>query len=126
MSHAQWPVVDEKLSQEQQRFYMEVGRRIRDARHRQVPRLTQDALAKMVGLTRTSITNVEHGRQKCLLHTLADIATALHVAAGSLLPAPNVAAVNLDGALRGRPQSEQNWIISAVTASQNGNTKNGS
>ncbi len=116
----------ETFSESQRRFYLEVGRRIRDARQQRTPRLTQDALAKMVGLTRTSITNVEQGRQKCLLHTLADIAAALHVTAGSLIPTPSVQAADLDGALKSRPPSEQNWIMSAVKASRKNNITNGS
>ena len=67
-------------------FYEEVGRRIRDARKRRNPKLTQQGLAELVSLTRTSITNVERGRQKFLLHTLADLAKALQVEPASLLP----------------------------------------
>ena len=126
MNHARCRVSAETFPESQRRFYLEVGRRIRDARQHRTPRLTQDALAKMVGLTRTSITNVEQGRQKCLLHTLADIAAALHVATGSLIPTPSVQAADLDGALKGRPPSEQNWIMSAVKASRKNNTANGS
>jgi len=38
--------------------------------------LSQDALASAVGLTRSSISNIEKGRQKPLLHTLIDISEA--------------------------------------------------
>jgi transcriptional regulator with XRE-family HTH domain len=48
--------------------------------------LTQEALASQVSLTRTSITNIEKGRQKFLLHTLFDIASALGVPPGTRLP----------------------------------------
>lgn len=48
--------------------------------------VTQEALAKLVGLTRTSLTNIEKGRQKILLHTFADLAAALRVAPAELLP----------------------------------------
>ena len=58
---------------------------VRDARKRRKPKMTQDGLAKMVGLTRTSITNVEKGRQKFLLHTLTDIARVLQVEPASLM-----------------------------------------
>ncbi len=53
-------------------FYEEVGRRIRDARLARKPKLTRQGLAELVSLTRTSITNVEKGRQNFLLHTLAE------------------------------------------------------
>jgi transcriptional regulator with XRE-family HTH domain len=48
--------------------------------------LTQEDLAREVGLTRTSITNIERGRQKLLIHALFAIAQALGVPAVSLLP----------------------------------------
>ena len=48
--------------------------------------VTQEGLAKLVGLTRTSLTNIEKGRQKILLHTFADLAAALRVAPAELLP----------------------------------------
>jgi DNA-binding XRE family transcriptional regulator len=115
----------QKPDDDHQAFYEEVGRRIRDARKRRNPPLTQDGLAKLVGLTRTSITNVEQGRQKCLLHTLADIAIALQVEAVSLIPASPVQLADLDNALKNRPSSEKEWIMSAVKASQNLRNDNG-
>lgn len=42
-------------------------------------RVTQIELAKAVGLERTSITNIEKGKQKISVHTLAAIADALGV-----------------------------------------------
>lgn len=108
-------------------FYEEVGRRIRDARKRRKPPLTQEALAKLVSLTRTSITNVEKGRQKFLLHTLADIAVALQVDPATLLPQTSAEAeCQLDEALKDRPQAEKTWIKSAVSAAQKGRNDDGS
>src|SRR5437867_243891 len=67
-------------------FYIELGRNIR--RHRQRPGvdLSQDSLAKRVGLSRTSVTNVEKGRQQVPLHMLYVFADALGVEATALLP----------------------------------------
>ncbi len=48
--------------------------------------MTQGRLAAMVGLSRTSITNIERGRQKILLHTLSAIAEALGTPLAELLP----------------------------------------
>jgi transcriptional regulator with XRE-family HTH domain len=64
-------------------FYTEFGRRIRAARER--AGLTQDALAARVSLSRTSVTNIERGRQKVLLHTFCDLAAALGVAPEAFL-----------------------------------------
>ena len=102
----------------QQAFYQEIGRRIRDARRRRKPAITQDGLAKLIGLTRTSITNVEQGRQKCLLHTLSDIAVALDVEMASLIPSNSAAQNDLKAALKHRSRSEKDWILSAVTAAE--------
>ena len=102
-----------------QALYCEVGRRIRDARTKRTPHLTQEALAGLVSLTRTSITNIEKGRQKVLLHTLADIAAAINVPLASLLPAPdNNPNHQLEEALKHRPTVEKEWIKSTVTAAR--------
>jgi transcriptional regulator with XRE-family HTH domain len=106
-------------------FYQEVGRRIREARKRRKPSLTQEELAKLVSLTRTSITNVEKGRQKFLLHTLADIAAALHVEPASLLPPSNAESRLLDEAIKHRPVAEKEFIKSAVTAAKQGRKDDG-
>jgi transcriptional regulator with XRE-family HTH domain len=69
----------------QVRLYSAVGLQIREIRIEKG--ITQEALAKKVKLTRTSLTNIEKGRQKLLLHTLMDIASALDAPAAELLRA---------------------------------------
>jgi transcriptional regulator with XRE-family HTH domain len=107
-------------------FYAEVGRRIRDARERHG--LKQADLATVISRTRTSITNIEQGRQRILLHTLCEIAVALHEEPSVLLP-------NLDALLGVMPSSseaealkhdvsdklsakEWKWIRSAITPAE--------
>jgi transcriptional regulator with XRE-family HTH domain len=106
-------------------FYDEMGRRIRDARKLRKPALTQDGLASLVGLTRTSITNIERGRQKCLAHTLAEIAQALDVEISRLIPPLVAEAPELHDALRNRPAAEKAWIMSTLAAAQKGKHGNG-
>ena len=53
--------------------------------------MTQDRLGKLVGLSRTSITNIEKGRQHVSLHQLYRIADALGVTPDILLPPPQKA-----------------------------------
>jgi transcriptional regulator with XRE-family HTH domain len=65
-------------------FYTQVGARIRQKR-RQLG-LSQEGLAKAVGLKRPSMSNIESGRQNILLHTFYDIAETLGTDANSLLP----------------------------------------
>lgn len=107
-------------------FYEEVGRRIREARKRRKPPLTQEALGELVSLARTSITNIEKGRQKFLLHTLADLAASLQVQPANLLPQSSAESDRqLDEALKDRPRAEKEWIKSAVSAAQKGRTDDG-
>jgi DNA-binding XRE family transcriptional regulator len=46
---------------------------------------TQDDLAKRIKLTRTSVTNIEAGRQRLLLHQIDDIAAAFQTTPKHLL-----------------------------------------
>lgn len=67
-------------------FYRRVGENIR-ARRNELG-LSQEGLAKAVGLKRPSISNIEKGRQNILLHTFCDIAETLNSNTGVLLPEP--------------------------------------
>ena len=94
-------------------FYADVGRRIRQARIKIGQ--TQEGLASLVGLTRTSIVNIEKGRQKILLHTLVDIATSLQTPSVDLLPSSNPSSkLELDTLLEGQSQKTREWVKSAV------------
>jgi transcriptional regulator with XRE-family HTH domain len=65
-------------------FYRKLGEGIRKTRKQR--KLSQDVLAKLVGLTRTSLTNIECGRQHPPLHTLCDIVEQLKVEFSDLVP----------------------------------------
>src|SRR6185295_17018522 len=67
-------------------FYSTLGQRLREARR--TARVTQDQLAKAVGLSRTSITNIEKGRQPIYAHVLVKVAVALGKAPSDLLSMP--------------------------------------
>jgi DNA-binding XRE family transcriptional regulator len=69
---------------QQSEFYRQLGESIRRCRNGR--KLSQDALAKLVGLTRTSLTNIESGRQHPPLHTFCDIVEQLKVEFSDLLP----------------------------------------
>jgi transcriptional regulator with XRE-family HTH domain len=64
--------------------YREFGKRLRDARKQ--AGLSQEALADKVGFARTSITNIEKGRQHFTLHTAYELAIELGVDVSVLLP----------------------------------------
>lgn len=65
-------------------FYMQIGLNVKRAR--EARKLTQQQLGDRVNLSRTSVTNLERGRQKILVHTLADLAAALKTSVSELIP----------------------------------------
>lgn len=75
-----------KVHESQKMLYIELGKKIKNARGE---RLSQADLAKASFLSRTSITNIEKGRQHLPLHTLYAIANALEIHIGELLPDQN-------------------------------------
>lgn len=97
---------------ENQEFYRELGRCIREAREKS--HLTQEALAVEVSLTRTSVTNIEKGRQQLLVHTLVQISRALNVAPESLLPESQLSTKDLDDQLKTESPQVQEWIRAVV------------
>jgi transcriptional regulator with XRE-family HTH domain len=72
------------LSAEQEdHLYRLVGERVR---LRRTGRLTQVKLAQMVRIARTSLTNLERGKQRLPLHLLLRIADALNCELADLMP----------------------------------------
>jgi transcriptional regulator with XRE-family HTH domain len=67
-------------------LYRELGRRIRQARECNGERLSQDALAKRLGISRASVVNIEAGRQRAPLHLLWQIAELLGTDLTQLIP----------------------------------------
>lgn len=75
---------------DERRLFQEVGQKIRQLRAAPAggrARLTQAELAEMVGLERTSITNIERGNQKVPLHVLYRICEALRAPITDVMPA---------------------------------------
>jgi len=76
-------MIDEK------RLYQALGlriRKLRELRGSSRGRMTQAELAELVGLERTSITNIERGNQKVPLHVLFRICDALDARVSDALP----------------------------------------
>lgn len=73
------------VDSEVDRFYRELGSSIRRARLE--AGLTQSDLGKAIGLTRTSVANVEAGRQHVQAHTLAFVCSTLNKPYEALIPA---------------------------------------
>ena len=73
---------------DEDRLYQAIGQRIRKLRQSQPGGVvTQAHLAEMVGLERTSITNIERGNQKVSLHVLYRICAALNTPVTDTIPA---------------------------------------
>lgn len=92
-------------------FYVELGKRIRDARTARG--VTQDKLARALTLTRTSITNIEGGRQPVFAHHLVACARFLGVTVESLLAPGDVpSSPQLDARLRDLsiPDEKRDWV----------------
>lgn len=64
-------------------FYVELGEEIR--RRREALGMTQSTLATHLGLSRTSVTNIERGRQPVLVHQLYRVAQVLKIKVTDLL-----------------------------------------
>jgi transcriptional regulator with XRE-family HTH domain len=69
---------------DQELLYRLVGVRIRNARDRKS--LSQAKLAKSLRMDRTSIVNIEKGRQHAPLHTLWEIAQQLDTEVSTFIP----------------------------------------
>ena len=69
-------------------FYKRFGQNLRLARRK--AGLSQADLAIAIELTRTSVSNIEKGRQKILLHTFDKMLRVLNVQPGKLLAAAHV------------------------------------
>ncbi len=96
-------------------LYAALGGLIRARRER--AGLTQGQLARRVGMTRTSITNIESGRQKVQLHTLYDIADALDVSPQAFLPPPDTVTQEAveERLPEGLSPEEREWMVRLLT-----------
>jgi transcriptional regulator with XRE-family HTH domain len=68
-------------------LYRAFGNLVRLSREQRPDPLSQEKLGRLVGLSRTSITNIEKGRHHIALHQLLAFARALKVRPEALLPA---------------------------------------
>ena len=97
------------------RFYREFGQRLRNART--AAKISQENLGARVGLNRTSISNIEKGRQRLLVHQLPVLARVLDVSPEDLLPASPSA-----GPLAGVPADARDWAMQVLQAGPKGDS----
>jgi transcriptional regulator with XRE-family HTH domain len=101
-----------------EQLYREIGRTLRE--RRETAGLTQGDVAVRVGLSRTSITNIEKGRQHVTLHVLYALADAIGTKPSDLLPdsaALLQRSTELEKTLQkmSLPEEEKAWIQRLVT-----------
>lgn len=68
------------------KLYEQLGARLRAIRENNPKKYTQAELARLVGVERTSITNIENGNQKVPLHLLYRLCAVLDVVLSEVLP----------------------------------------
>jgi transcriptional regulator with XRE-family HTH domain len=104
-------------------LYIEIGSKIRSAR---VDReWKQEELAAAVGLTRSSVANIEAGRQKMLVHSLMRIAESLQVAINTLLPDAELLSAMANSSrfvpdLTGHSDETRDFVTSALRRTREG------
>lgn len=76
------------MSDREKAFYSAFGRMLSEARRKK--HISQEMLADELGLSRTSVTNIEKGRQPLQLYSLYQIARLLRVDVKDLLPSASV------------------------------------
>ncbi|MGG1515540.1 helix-turn-helix transcriptional regulator [Paenibacillus oryzisoli] len=75
-------------------LYKEIGTRIKTFREKK--KWTQEELADRVHRSRTSITNIEQGKQRFQIHSLYEIAETLGITPLELLPQPAELITNVE------------------------------
>jgi len=86
------------------RWYAQFGDRLRQARG--AAGMSQEQLGTEIGLNRTSISNIEKGRQRLLVHQLPVLARVLRKSVDELLPS----AASIDP-LEGLSQADREAIF---------------
>ena len=109
MSEASNTVIDQ--------FYIAVGAKVRSART--AARLSQSMLARRIGFTRSSIANLEAGRQRVALHLFVSLAQALGIEPAELLPETPLPGAfdtlqDLNAHLADTPETTQKFVQEAV------------
>jgi transcriptional regulator with XRE-family HTH domain len=108
-------VVDSKTDE----FYIAAGKRIRTVR--EARGLSQATLAQRIGFTRSSVANLEAGRQRITLHLFVLIARALGTEPDILLPDTSMLKFSdafergsLEKHLAGAPETTHDFVLSTV------------
>jgi transcriptional regulator with XRE-family HTH domain len=97
-----------------EQLYADIGKKIRQFRELQSPRMSQEDLARVLNLTRTSVTNIEAGQQRISLDSLYLLCERFGFEISEVLP--TVASVSSDPA-RSVVVAGKTHDVGAITAS---------
>jgi transcriptional regulator with XRE-family HTH domain len=105
------------MAKSQGAFYEQLGKQIRKARID--AKVTQEQLARALRLTRTSVTNIERGRQPVMTHVLLQIATTLNTTITDLIPATESVSPNrqVKSQLKKLPEQKREWVTRILATS---------
>ena len=98
------------------RFYALLGKRIKLARQRHI-KLSQAALGRVIGMSRTSVVNIEQGRQRIQVHMIRQIADALHVSPADLIPIEQQTQTDFSKAVTSKLSSEELASVARIISS---------
>jgi len=97
-------------------LYQAIGEQIRTARTRS--KVTQTDLGKRIGLTRSSIANIEAGRQRVMLHWIFQIAEELETSPLELIVEPGQSPESVEvlttGTFDGQPSTTPDFVSTAL------------
>ena len=100
-----------------QKLYAFIGERIRQIRETHSPRMSQQELAEILNLKRTSVTNIECGNQKPTLDALYLLCEHFGLKLESVLPAvPDVTFREMPSAERSVTVGGKSHEVGAMTA----------
>jgi transcriptional regulator with XRE-family HTH domain len=111
-------------------FYIAAGKQVRTVREDRG--LSQATLARRIGFTRSSVANLEAGRQRITLHLFVLIAKALGIEPAMMLPDTSMLEFSdaferesLEEHLVGAPETTYDFVLTTMAkATQSSNRKN--
>ena len=98
-------------------FYRRFGDQVAQLRRGQ--RLTQARLAAATSISRSSIANIEKGRQLVGVHLLVKLARTLGVPVGDLIPldVETPSSVHAEQKLAELPENQRAWVMKVIDVS---------
>jgi transcriptional regulator with XRE-family HTH domain len=101
-------------------IYGLIGKRIRELRLAREPKMSQQTLAKHVGLSRVSIVNIENGRHRIQIHQLIELARALGVLPQEFFPAASPKPTSLPQGFVEALKPKERTAVEQLLASKRG------